>query len=60
MLKESYEILKQAINILMQGVPENININELVEELEEIEGIKNVHHVHIWRLNENNIFFEGI
>ncbi|PRR80453.1 cation diffusion facilitator family transporter [Clostridium vincentii] len=58
-LKESYEILKQAINILMQGIPENININELVKELEEIESIKNVHHVHIWGLNENNIFFEG-
>jgi len=58
-LKESYEILKQAINILMQGVPENINMNEIAHELEEIEGIKNVHHVHIWGLNDSNIFFEG-
>jgi cobalt-zinc-cadmium efflux system protein len=58
-LKESYEILKQAVNLLMQGVPENINIHELVEELQEIDGIKNVHHVHIWGLNENNIFFEA-
>ena len=58
-LKESYEILKQAINILMQGVPENININELVHEIQEIEGVKNVHHVHVWGLNDNNIFFEA-
>jgi cobalt-zinc-cadmium efflux system protein len=58
-LKESYEILKQAINILMQGTPENIDINEVAEELEEIETIKDVHHVHIWGLNENTIFFEA-
>ncbi|WP_341478109.1 cation diffusion facilitator family transporter [Clostridium chromiireducens] len=58
-LKESYEILKQAANILMQGVPENININEIVKEIEEIDNVQNVHHVHVWGLNERNIFFEG-
>ncbi|MCJ7691514.1 MAG: cation diffusion facilitator family transporter, partial [Clostridiaceae bacterium] len=58
-LKESYEILKQAINILMQGTPENINIDEIVEELKEIEDIENVHHIHVWALNENTIFFEA-
>lgn len=58
-LKESYEILKQAINILMQGTPENIDIDEIAEELEEIETIKNIHHIHIWGLNENTIFFEA-
>lgn len=58
-LKESYEVLRQAINILMQGVPNNINVNEIVYKLQEIEGVKNVHHVHVWGLNDNNIFFEG-
>jgi cobalt-zinc-cadmium efflux system protein len=58
-LKGSYEIFKQAVNILMQGTPENININEIVGELEEIETIKNIHHVHVWGLNENTIFFEA-
>lgn len=58
-LKESFEILKKAVNILMQGTPENIDINEIAEELEEIEAINNIHHVHIWGLNENTIFFEA-
>ena len=58
-LKESYEILKQAVNILMQGTPENIDINEIVEELEEIEEIKNIHHIHVWGLTENTIFLEA-
>ena len=58
-LKESYEILKQAINILMQGTPENINIDEIVEELKEIEAIENIHHIHVWGLNESTIFFEA-
>ncbi|MEZ0536721.1 cation diffusion facilitator family transporter [Caldicellulosiruptoraceae bacterium PP1] len=58
-LKESFEILKQAINILMQGTPENINIKDIVEKLQEIENIKNIHHVHVWGLNENTILFEA-
>lgn len=58
-LRESLEILKQAINILMQGTPKNININEIVQELEEIKAIKNVHKVHVWGLNENTILFEA-
>ncbi|GAV22697.1 cation diffusion facilitator family transporter [Carboxydothermus pertinax] len=58
-LKESFEILKKATNILMQGVPEDIDILEIVQELKKIEGIRDVHHVHLWGLNENHLFFEA-
>ncbi|MHC1719909.1 MAG: cation diffusion facilitator family transporter [Clostridiaceae bacterium] len=58
-LKESYEILKQAINILMQGTPKGIDINEVADMLEKMDFVKNVHHVHIWALDEETIFFEA-
>lgn len=58
-LKESYEIVKEAIQILMQGIPENLDVEEVVKELEKIDAIENVHHVHIWSLDENNINFEA-
>lgn len=59
MLKESYEILKEAVNILIQRVLENININEFAHEIEEIKEVKNIYNVHIWGLDDSNIFFEG-
>ena len=58
-LKESFEIIKQAFNILMQGVPENIDIKRITDDLSKIEDIENIHHVHIWSLDEHNISFEA-
>ncbi|MDI6601196.1 MAG: cation diffusion facilitator family transporter [Thermoanaerobacteraceae bacterium] len=58
-LKESFEIIKKVVNVLMQGVPENINIYELVEEIKKIPEVEDVHHVHVWSLDDNNINFEA-
>ena len=58
-LKESYEILKESVNILMQGTPKTVDIDEIAEELEKMDAIKNIHHVHIWALDEHTVFFEA-
>ena len=58
-LKESFEILKDAVNILMQGVPENIEIDKVVKVIKNIDGVKDVHHIHLWSLDEKNINFEA-
>ncbi len=58
-IKESFGILKDAFNILMQGTPEHIDINEIVEDLGKINGVVNIHHVHVWCIDENNINFEA-
>lgn len=58
-LRESYEILKDAVNILMQGVPENIVVEDVVNEIGKMTEVENVHHVHIWAIDEKNIIFEA-
>lgn len=58
-LKESYEIVKESTNILMQGTPKTVDIDEIAEELEKLDEIKNIHHVHIWALDEHTLFFEA-
>lgn len=58
-LRSGFGIVKKAVNILMQGVPKNLDINEIVSELEKIEKVIKVHHVHIWSLDEHNVFFEA-
>jgi cobalt-zinc-cadmium efflux system protein len=58
-LKGSYEIIKGAIQILMQGVPKNLDLENIAQRLQEIDGVENVHHAHIWSLDENNIIFDA-
>ena len=58
-LKESFDIIKDATKILMMASPESIELKNIQKELEQIPGIKNIHHAHIWMLNEQNIHFEA-
>jgi len=55
---ESIRILKDSAGILMQSVPENIDITEIKFALENLEGIKNIHHIHAWGMNETKLFLE--
>jgi cobalt-zinc-cadmium efflux system protein len=57
-LKEAFVVLKEAVDILMQGTPTHINLREIVEEIEKISEIDNVHHLHAWKLDDSNIHFE--
>lgn len=49
-LKSAWGVLKQSINILMEGSPLMINKVEVLAELENIDGVKNVHDLHIWTI----------
>ncbi|MCK4662058.1 MAG: cation transporter [Bacteroidales bacterium] len=57
-IKHTYSILKQVVNILMQGTPYNLNLNEIKKEVEKLPEISNIHHVHAWNLNDREIHFE--
>jgi cobalt-zinc-cadmium efflux system protein len=49
-----YNATKNLINsmkVLLQSVPENVNIDDLANELKNIEGIENIHDLHIWSLD---------
>lgn len=58
-LARSFDIVKEAIDVLMMGAPENVSIGTIREELSCIAGINNIHHVHVWRLNDRDIHFEA-
>ncbi|MGB9841898.1 MAG: cation diffusion facilitator family transporter [Candidatus Bathyarchaeales archaeon] len=49
--------LREAINILLQGVPKHINIDAVKRDIESIEGVLGIHDVHIWSLEgETDVF----
>lgn len=57
-IKEAFVVLKEAVDILMQGTPSSINLQEIVTEMENHGEIDNVHHVHSWKLDDTQIHFE--
>ena len=58
-LKETYLLLRDSFNILMQSAPKDIDLEKVKFEVENIEGVKNLHHVHLWSLNDRQVHFEG-
>jgi len=58
-LMMTYEIIKEAIDVIMMSSPAGINLDELKILVEEIPGVVNIHHVHLWKLNDNDTHFEA-
>jgi cobalt-zinc-cadmium efflux system protein len=58
LLKETYVILKEALDILMQATPPGLDLAEVKKALEEITEIDNIHHVHAWNLSDRVVHFE--
>lgn len=47
-------VSKDAIHVLMEGTPANINLDEIVEIILSIPGIINIHDVHIWSITSGH------
>jgi cobalt-zinc-cadmium efflux system protein len=54
----TWTILKQTIDILMQGTPAGLDLDLIRRDLEQIPEIANIHHVHIWNLDDQSVHFE--
>lgn len=59
LMASSWQLLWNTTKILLQFVPEGINIPQLVKEVEELEEVKNIHHIHVWQLDEYTIHLEA-
>ena len=58
-LKESYEILVQAVHILMEGAPPGISLQEIQNVVEALPGVEDIHHIHLWTVGENDVHLEA-
>ncbi|CAI2729483.1 unnamed protein product [Schistosoma spindalis] len=48
-------ILRDALNVLMEATPHGLNFNEVKSSLMNIPGVKEIHNLHIWSLTTNKI-----
>lgn len=49
-LKSGYFVTKAAVHVLMEGTPQNINVDDVLKTISEITGIRDIHDLHIWTI----------
>ncbi len=58
-LRESWPLLKTSVNILMQGMPQGIDVKAIVALAETNADVLDMHHVHIWTTDGMELFLEA-
>jgi len=53
-LWSSAGIVRETLNILLEGTPRGVSLVEIRETLERIEGVEDVHDLHVWSLGSNS------
>ena len=59
LLYASWGIMRDAIKILMEGAPEEIDLGGVIERLKALPDVNDVHHVHAWTLTSNKHVFSA-
>jgi cobalt-zinc-cadmium efflux system protein len=53
-LWSSIGIVRETLNILLEGTPRGISLNEIRTHMEAVEGVVNVHDLHVWCLGSQS------
>jgi cobalt-zinc-cadmium efflux system protein len=49
-LWSSWDVLREAVNLLLEGTPAGVDPDEVTRAIAAIDGVFGVHHLHIWAL----------
>jgi len=52
-LYNAWDILRDAVDILLEAKPRDIDTEKLVEDVMSVEGVLGIHDLHIWSLTQN-------
>ena len=52
-LMNVYKNIKQTLHIILQGIPVDIDIDEISEQLQQFKGIEDIHDLHVWSVDGN-------
>ena len=49
-LRSGYLVTKSSVHVLMEGTPENVEVEKMTEKILKTEGVKGMHDLHIWTI----------
>lgn len=50
-LFSTWRLFKDSLRLSLDGVPENIRIDDIMKITKEIAGVRDIHHIHIWAIS---------
>jgi cobalt-zinc-cadmium efflux system protein len=53
-LWSSFGIIRETLNILLEGTPRGMKVERVAEEVLKVEGVREVHDLHIWSLGSDS------
>jgi cobalt-zinc-cadmium efflux system protein len=59
LLWASFDLLKGSVYVLMQFVPQELELNEVIKTIMDTPEINNTHHVHLWQLDDHRVHIEA-
>lgn len=54
-LPRTWVLLKECINILLEGVPEGIDLKKLKKAMTETAGVLDIHELHVWAITNGKV-----
>jgi cobalt-zinc-cadmium efflux system protein len=54
-LRSSLMLLREALHVLMEGVPSHLDLAEVGQALAGLQGARSVHDLHIWTLSSGTV-----
>ena len=50
-LVSTWHMLRESLRLSIDGVPEEIDVNRLKNDIESLPHVKSIHHIHVWALS---------
>jgi cobalt-zinc-cadmium efflux system protein len=54
-LASTVRLLRDALHVLMEGVPAGVRLEEVGQALSQIEGVRAVHDLHVWNISSGQV-----
>jgi len=54
-LYSGWDVLKEALGILMNATPPGIDLRKIKREVESLDGIEEMHHLHVWSMSSGQV-----
>lgn len=58
-LTSGWRVTKDAVHVLMEGTPHNIDLDEVVEAITKIRGVVDIHDLHVWCITSGQNAMSG-
>ena len=52
-LYNAWGILRDAVDILLESTPRDVNIKNMIQDISRVEGVLGIHDIHVWSLTQN-------